>query len=199
MNNQGTSIFLWALLSIALVIFSCGGTTVKTKDVRDTYKGEPVSNILVIAVTGNEHNRRLFENHFARKLQAIGVDAVASEKILPMPPDLRLNKEMIIAAVKKHDNNAVIITQLISGETKEVEIRDVRSYHGYFYDSRPSIYSSTSTTLRLETNLYEVKTENLIWSGISDTWSQESTDQIISEVIHGVINNLKEKKIIAPN
>ena len=72
-------------------------------------------------------------------------------------------------------------------------------FHG-FYRSRYSDpgYSSTTTTVRLETNLYDVKTEKLIWSGKSDTWSKNSKDKIINDVIKAVIKNLQNNKIITP-
>jgi len=74
-----------------------------------------------------------------------------------------------------------------------------RDFYG-FYRSRYSDpgYSSTSTIVRLETNLYDVKTEKLIWSGQSKTWSKDSKDQIINDVIKTVINNLQKNKLIAP-
>jgi len=50
----------------------------------------------------------------------------------------------------------------------------------------------------LETNLYDVKTEKLIWSGQSETFSRDSKDQIIKDVIKAVINDLQKNKLIAP-
>jgi hypothetical protein len=50
----------------------------------------------------------------------------------------------------------------------------------------------------LETNLYDVKTEKLIWSGQSETWSKDSKDQIINDVIKAVVNNLQKNKLLAP-
>ncbi len=198
-NNRGKFFFLCCMFGFMLVMVACEKTRVSGTQVSDTYTGQPVSNILVIAVTGNEHNRRVFENTFVKRLKSIGVDAVASEKTMAMPPDLRIQKEAILAAVQQHDNDAVIITQLISGDSKEVDTRDSRSFREFFYyPRRAAVYSDTTTTLRLETNLYDVNTQDRIWSYISDTWSQESTDQIISEVIQGVIQNLQENKLIAP-
>jgi hypothetical protein len=50
----------------------------------------------------------------------------------------------------------------------------------------------------LETNLYDAKTGKLIWSGKSKTLSDDSTDQIMNDVIKAVINNWQENKLIAP-
>jgi hypothetical protein len=193
------------LFSLAFLIISCGGTEITQTKVDEAYKGKPVSDILVIAITGNEHNRRSFEKKFVAQLKSVGVDAISSEKAIPMPPDLELKKEAILAAVSQYENDAVIITHLIGKEEKDVYTRGGSAHGGYygFYRSRYSYahdpgYSSTSTTVRLKTNLYDVKTEKLIWSGKSETWSKDSKDQIINDVIKAVINNLQKNKLIAP-
>ncbi len=199
-HKPGKFFFLCGICSIMLVMASCEKTRVSGTQVSQTYRGQPVSNILIIAVTGNEHNRRLFENTFVRKLQSVRVIAVASEKTMAMPPDLRIQKEAILAAVRQHDNDAVIITQLISGEEKDVSTRDTRSFREFvYYPRRAAVYSDTSTTLRLETNLYDVNTQDRIWSYISDTWSQEPTKTIISEIIKSVIQNMQTNKLITSN
>ena len=190
------------LFSFVFLIISCAGTELTQKQVDDAYKGKPVSDILVIAITGNEHNRRSYEKKFVAQLKSVGVDAVSSEEAIPMPADLELKKETIIKAVNQYENDAVIITHLIGKEEKDVYTRGGSAHRGFygFYHSRYSDpgYSSTSTTVRLETNLYDVKTEKLIWSGKSKTWSKDSTDQIINDVINAVINNLQKNKLIAP-
>jgi len=43
-----------------------------------------------------------------------------------------------------------------------------------------------------------VKTEKLIWSGKSKTWSKDSKDRIINDVIKVVIDDLQNNKLISP-
>jgi hypothetical protein len=193
------------LFSFVFLIVSCAGTELTHKQANEAYKGKPVSNILVIAITGNEHNRRSFEREFVAQLESAGVEAISSEDAIPMPPDLELKKKTILNAVNQFKNDAVIITHLIDKEEKEVNTRGgqaVKGYYGFYhrrysYARNPS-YSSTSKTLRLETNLYDVKTEKLIWSGQSKTWSRDSKNQIINDVIKVVINDLQNNKLISP-
>ena len=186
------------LFYFAFLIISCAGTDVTQKQVDDAYKEKPVSDILVIAITGNEHNRRSFEKKFVAHLKSVGVDAVASEESIPMPPDLDLKKETILDAVNQYENDAVIITQLTGKEARDVYNRGGVTRMGYFSYSRNPGYSSTSTTVRLETNLYDAKTGKLIWSGMSKTLSKDSTDQIMNDVIKAVITKLKQNKLIVP-
>ena len=193
------------LIFLAFLIVSCAGTQLTQKQAAKTYKGKPVSDILVIAITGNEHNRRSFEKRFVAQLRNVGVEAISSIEAIPMPPNLELKKEAILAAVSQYENDAVIITHLIGKEEKDVYTRGGSPHGGYFdyYRGRYSYahdpdYSGTSTTVRLETNLYEVKTEKLIWSGRSKSWSQDKKNQIINDVIKAVINELQKNKLIAP-
>ena len=187
------------------LIISCAGTELTHKQVTEAFKGKPVSDILVIAITGNEDSRRSFERKFVAQIKSAGVEAISSEDAIPMPADLKLKKETILNAVKQFENDAVIITHLIEKEEKEVITRGGQGKRGYysFYHSRFSYardpgYSSTSKTIRLETNLYDVKTEKLIWSGQSKTFSKDSKDQIINDVIKVVINDLQNNKLISP-
>ena len=196
--NENPVKWVGYLFSFAFLIISCAGTELTQKQVDDAYKGKPVSDILVIAVTGNEHNRRSYEKKFVAHLKSAGADAIASEEVMPMPADLKLKTETILDAVNQYKNDAVIITQLIGKEDKEVYTRGPATRIGFFYYSRDPAYSSTSTTVRLETNLYDAKTGKLIWSGKSKTLSNDSTDQIMNEIIQAVINNLKTDKLIAP-
>ena len=189
--------WLGYLFTFAFLIISCAGTEISQTQVDDAYKGQPVSNILVIAITGNEHNRRSYENKFVARLKSVGVDAFASEESVPMPPDLQLKKETILNAVDQYQNDAVIITQLIGKEQEDVYTRGGAARLGFFSYTRDPGTSSTNTTVRLETNLYDAKTGKLIWSGQSKTMSKESTDKIINEVIKAVINNWQENKLIA--
>ena len=193
------------LFSFVFLIISCYGTELTHKQVNEAYKGKPVSDILVIAITGNEDTRRSFERKFVAQLKSVGVEAISSGDAIPMPADLELKKETILNAVNQYENDAVIITHLTGKETKDVYTRGAstgRGFHGFYssrfrYSLSPG-YSNTSTTLRLETNLYDVKTEELIWSGQSKTLSKDSKYQVINDVIKVVINELKNNKLISP-
>ena len=186
------------LFALVFLIVSCAGTDLTEKQVDDAYKGKPVSDILVIAVTGNEHNRRSYERKFVANLKSVGVEAVASEKSIPMPADLKIKKETILSAVDQYKNDSVIITQLVGKETKDVYQRGGVTRRGYFSYTRNPGYSSTTKKVRLETNLYDAKTGELIWSGISKTLSKDSTNRIMNDVIKAVTTKLKNNKLIAP-
>ena len=203
--KQSSGKWFGYLFSFGFLIISCAGTQLTHKQVNEDYKGKPVSDILVIAITGNEDSRRSFERQFVAQLKSVGVEAISSEEAIPMPADLEMKKETILNAVNQFENDAVIITHLIDKEKKESYIRgENRGYYGSYHSrytysyARDPGYSTTSKTIRLETNLYDVKTEKLIWSGQSKTLSKDAKYQIINDVIKVVINELQINKLISP-
>jgi hypothetical protein len=189
------------------MVFSCaGGGTELTKKQKDkTYSGKTVSDILVIVIADQEKTRRNFEQKFVVRLKDAGVDAVSSAEVISMPSDLKLKKAEILKAVEQYGNDAVMITHLAGLEDKEVHNRINPGAHGYhtYYDLIHSYvhdpgYSTTRTTVRLETNLYDVATEKLIWSGQTKSWNVKSESDVINDVIDIVVNELQKSKLLAP-
>jgi hypothetical protein len=196
--------FVYAVF-FGVLIIACADTKLTHTQVDESRKGKPVSNILVIGVTYKEKEkvRRSFEDRFVSQLRAAGVEAISSEDAISIPADLILEKDEILKAVNKFNNDAVIITHVVEKEEKEVYSPPARSYggyHGYYgraygYAHSPG-YSSTKTFYHLVTNLYDVKTEKLIWSGRSETLNPDSTNQMIDDVIKVVIKNLQKNNLL---
>lgn len=193
----------WSFFIFIFFIISCAGTKLTHKQINEEFKGKPVSNILVIGIADNDKNRRAFENKFVAQLKKAGINAISSANVIPMPTDLKLEKEDILSVVKKYQNDAVIITHVKSLEEKEVRTRDARSrtsfysYYGFVYGyANNSNYSGTNTSVLLETNLYDVKTEQLIWSGQSKTLKPESVNELLNDVIKVVIDDLQKNNLV---
>ena len=94
-------------------------------------------------------------------------------------------------------------THLIGVGEKEVAIPKRKAYQDFFGDYS-NAYSAaqqragqrTFTKVRLETNLYDVKTEKPLWSGQSKTWNPLSQKNTINEVIQVVIADLKKNELL---
>ena len=163
--------FGWAVFCSVLAV-SCAGTRMSQTWVDEARRGKPVRDVLVIVIADKAKNREAFEHKFVQQLKAAGVEAVSSADVIPMPRDLKLEKNVILQAVDKYGNDAVIISHLTGLDKKEVFTRTgpiyggYYNYYGYTFDTvhDPGFYSEIAT-VRLETNLYDVKTEKLLWSG----------------------------------
>ena len=65
---------------------------------------------------------------------------------------------------------------------------------GYVYE--PGYYTKHKR-VKLETNLYDAKTEQLVWSMQSETMNPNSDKDLIDAKIKAVIKRLKEQKLIS--
>lgn len=182
---------------------SCAGTRMSQTWVDEARRGQPVSDVLVIVVADKAENREAFEHKFVQQLKNAGVEAVSSADVIPMPRDLKLEKDVILQAVVKYGNDAVIISHLTGLDKKEVFTRTgpifggYYNHYGYTFDTvhDPGFYSEIAT-VRLETNLYDVKTETLLWSGQSHSEDVQSINKLIDEVIALVIKDLQKNKLL---
>jgi hypothetical protein len=204
MRQLKISGLICALFS-GVLIMACAGTKLTQTWVDEAHRGKPVSDILVIAITYKEEVRHSYEDKFVAQLKALGIDAVSSADVIPIPADLKLEKDQILNVVKNFENDAVIITHMGGVEEKETYSPSTKNYTGFYgyYDglhtlqSSPSFYTS-HTLVRLVTNLYDVETEKLIWSGQSETKDPRSIDQTIDDVINLVIKDMQKKGLLSP-
>ena len=193
-----------------LLSISCSTTQTTNTWVDQSYRGSPVSDVLVIAVSKNRNLRRSFENKFVQQLKATGVRAVPS--VTEMPLDQKVEKEAVLAIVEKLAVDSVLVTHLVSVKEKEVSTPSPTStqarpddYHGggfaesvqqAYHTSAGAQYNPTRVKVRLESKLYDVKTEKPIWSAQSKTIDPQSTMELFDAAIAAFVRNLKENKLL---
>jgi hypothetical protein len=207
-------IFLVAVSALA----ACSKTTTNiSQSYRNPGFEETVfKKLFVIGVAENQESRKAFEDAFAKAIAAEGGGAQASWSLLPQ--STKLEEEEIRAAIEGGDFDGVLITRLLSVD-KDQEYVEPKAYtnaqtryyagggglygYGYygFYGTtyakvhEPG-YFETSTTLRLETNLYSLATDGLVWTGQSDTVDPESIPDARASMTAAVAKRLKEEKLI---
>jgi hypothetical protein len=191
-----------------VLLMACSNTTKMTRVyVDDNRIGTPVKDVLVIAVIDEAEIREVFETHFMKRLTAVGVEAITSADVLPIGADTKLQKEAILNVIDEHGNDTVAITHLVGLEESEVFSRSIRrspmyyrDYYRFYIDAwdyvhAPTVYGE-HIQISLETRLYDVKTESLIWVGESQTMDPKTTGQAIGQVVDAVMNELKNNGLL---
>jgi hypothetical protein len=172
-----------------------------------TERPAPLSKILVIGVARTESSRRTFEDRFVEALGERGASGVPSYTILP--GEGRIEEPAIRAAVREHGFDGVIVTRLlrIDEETEYVPpmTRVAPGYGGYglygYYGMAWSVettpgYTITTQIVRLETNLYDVASDKLVWTAHSDTLNPDSPEDAIGSVTKAIIERLAEDGLL---
>jgi hypothetical protein len=193
---------------IAFVLIACTGSNTRMvqSHVEETSVGKPIKDVLIITIIDDHEIRAIFEKHFMDWLTVKGVEAITSAAVLPIDPETKLEKAAIIEVVDKYENDTILITHIVGMSETEVFSRDrqryYRNYYGFYnyawgYVTWPTIYGER-VQFNLETRLYDVKTESLIWAGESKTINPKTTGQAIGQVVETVMMDL-EKNGLLPN
>jgi hypothetical protein len=180
----------------------------------ENHSAHPYRNVLVIGIADTRGNREDFETYFVNQLNAAGVDALASIKILP--DTTKIDRESVLAAIDGLGIDSAIVTHMTSIKEEEYVIPSRRigvvyghgygpGYYNYsMYDYYPYVshyvtlpgYYNTHHTVSLETNLYDISNEKLVWSGKSAQFAPESVDDVIVQLTQLIISDLKKKQLL---
>ena len=201
---------LIVLIAGILLVSACANTKISQSWVDPDHK-KVYKDLLVIGVAESEQNRRAYESYFVEELKAIGVEAVASYKLIKS--DQKIDRETVGKAIDGLGIDGVLITHLLAVDEETIYRPSMDympmyggGYYGGMYSYYPHVntyvhrpgYYTTHETYTLETNLYDVETEELVWSARTRTFSPESVDEVIVDLTRLLIADLKDKKLIQP-
>lgn len=209
-------------LLLALCLAACSFAACKTTDTNFSqsyrnpgYEETVFKKILVIAVASDQESRQAFEDALSA---SIGGAAQSSIEVLPKGE--QISEEELHAAINAGGFDAVLLSRLLSVEKsqqytppKKYNNPQTRYYpaspgwgYGYggfygfygttFAEVHEPGYFDTSTTLKLETNLYSVATNELVWTGQSETVDPESIDDARASITAAVANKLRDERLI---
>ena len=182
-------------------------TTKKVAEWRDEgYTGGAFDNILVIGIAKENSVRRMFESDVVAELKARNVTAIPSFSI--MPSVQKISKESVKAAIAGKNVDAVFVTHLVGVDEQEVYYPPTYTptmgpsygYYGYYsrvydYVYEPGYYQKYKV-VKIETNLYNVATEKLVWSMQSQTVDPNIEEQLVKDNIKVFIEGLSGQGLI---
>lgn len=157
--------------------------------------------LVVFGVTNSPKVRRAYEDNFAKQLQTLGITATAGHELVSDRNLGRLTR--LTEGYAKVKADGVLITHLVTDEPGERapvarlgtvpdHYRHLVPYFSQVYEEvcTPGYYSDPKS-LRLETNLYDAKREQLVWTGRSPRLDPNSERTTISEVIEDIVAQMR--------
>ena len=205
---------LMGLVLLGFFATACSSTKVKDSWVKPGYS-DKIENVYLIGIAKEEDYRRIFEETFKRQLSGQGVQAVASHNDLPR--DQGNNRGNIIQAMKANGCDSVLLTKLIrkrrEAGTKGQGIQVIKTtpvplYVDPWYNNWGAYYNQSysvvniqpttpgTTTLVIESVLYDLKTEERIWAAQLETVEEIDPIKMIQDYVEAVTRNLEGKGLI---
>jgi hypothetical protein len=203
------------LLSTAtFLLSSCASTKITQSwvdpDIETLYK-----DLLIIGVSQSEQTRRAYESYFVEELRENAIEAEASYRLIKSNEEI--DRDTVKNAIKGLDIDGVLVTHMVAVDEETIYRPSAGyayggAYGGYYrgghygslYSYYPHVngyvhdpgYYTTHETYTLETSLYDVKTEELVWTARTRTFSPESVDEVIADLTTLLIKDLQEKNLI---
>jgi hypothetical protein len=208
----------WVAAFALVLVWGCAKST--TTNFSQSYRNpgyeETVfERVLVIAVAGDPTSRQQFEDALASAIAGQGGTAAPSYPLLPQ--DEQVSEEALYELIRREGVDGVLLTRLLAVEKdknytppKKYNKPKTRyypgglgwgygygGYYGWYGTTYAEVhepgYFDTSTILKLETNLYSVATNDLVWTGQSETIDPESLDAARTSITNAVATKLKSE------
>lgn len=207
------------LMFVGITMAACSGPVMTGSWTSSDFKG-PIKRVYIVGITKNEMHRRVFEDSFSNQLFSMGVSTQASYRDFMTIEEV--NKEALAKKMADNGCDSVLLTRLI-GQRKETVVTSASAYGfspgpyygGYGRYARPGhynswgnyfgqpynvIYEPATTTelviLTVESVMYDLQTEQLIWSGQLETVVEEDLDKMMQAYVKAASKDLKRKGFI---
>ena len=183
-----------------LAISSCSSTKI-TSTWREPNKEislNKLNKVLVVALFQNETSRRKAEDQMVSYFYGKGV---ASYNYLDKDISTK-NENAIREKIKNDGFDGAVTMRLLDVDKEDVYSRGnismypsyYRNFSGYYfrnwgYFSDPGYYSTTKT-YTVETNVFSIKEDKIIWSGITKTTDPSGVTKMTDEIGKAVFNEM---------
>ena len=197
-----TTTRLFSVLCIFMLFFmtSCASTKVTGEWKDPNVTAKQFKKIMVMGVAKQPQDRRSYEDEFVRQLNAKGVMAVSSHTLIQH--ENMWDRETIVQTIESMEFDGVIITQVQSSKERYKYQSYTHNLYDYYNSSYAIVpyYSGGNTTYQqqfgFESNLYDAKTQKLVFSLSSETYAQDNIRKRLGSYIEIVINKLFQNNLI---
>jgi len=192
---------------IGLVICGCAMspeiTKIKGVWKYDQYSGGYLDQVMIVGKPRLDAARIQYEDYMVKMLKKRKIDAIPSYTAIPDMKDL--NRESLKQAADAAGVKAVLVTKVVGVDEKEVVVPQsqkmdyVYTPNGVYmrpYLDGPQVVNFTK--VRVETGLFEVESEKLLWAATSAIMNPESADEAIKDFSKAILEQLTKDGYLRP-
>ena len=184
------------------LLFACSCQSTRIADVWVSKEPHPgkFKRLMIVALAQTPGLRAQYENNFADKLANAHVLAVASINLVP---DVKaIDRKTVEAWSVEYGLDAVVVTRVVNVERKTKYVPPVYTmggwYGGWAVASSPGQVVE-NTTISLETDLFDAKSEKLIYSAVTKTFDPSSRTKAVHAVIDALVEDMTKRGYLPPS
>ncbi len=202
-----------ALLSIALAslaLLAAAGPKLEMSWKNPAYSSVALKKILVLALNGRAANRMEFEDQLVAAISRPGAKAYPSYEFIMRPDATPIDMKDMRELVKEQHFDAIVVARVTKHETSTTYVPGTvytpvpyyGTFYGYYNALYPVVYSpgymQTENVGQVEVNVYATAKPDgdLVWTGITNTFSIGSVMKTIKSLVKVVSNQLEKDNVI---
>lgn len=195
----------FVMLAMAALLSSCQMKSPKQESWSNpAFKGRTLGKTSVLAIAESERRIRQYEALFVESLLPY-VSAGSVHASTNMTG--KINEAMLDSLLKENQVDSIIVTHLLDGSNRDQLVTIGynatpynNSYWGY-YNFGYALSANTASVSSymeyvLETNIYDVKTKQLVWSGRKSIFDDRSDADNMRIIIKAVIKDLSKQGML---
>jgi hypothetical protein len=201
-------------VTVVALALACSSSTTQFVSSWKAPDAEPLafrdSKVVAVVMATNPTLRREAEDTLAREITERGAQGVAMYRILEEANSG--NEDEARRALEAAQIKGVIVMRPVATEKEVVSVPAASRgtagteyyyptyYGGYYSYGWGDPYESqlrTDTIVSVETLVYSLEQNKLVWSGRSKTTNPEKVDEFVKEVADAVADELKKEKLIS--
>ena len=197
------SLLKCSVLAGAGLLASCASTSfVSTWKAPDAQSLRGEGKVVTVVMTQNEAMRRGAEDSLAQEITKMGAQAVPGYTLIQNEPT---ETEANAKEALEKAGVGIVVTMRPTGVSQEISSSPTASatywgggYYGYGWGAAygPSMEIHTDTIVHIQTLVYSLKQNKLVWSGQSKTTNPSNVDSLMKEVIYAVADEMKKGGLI---
>jgi hypothetical protein len=174
--------------------------------------GKKYSAIFITALTDNQFARNMFEENLAEAAQSRGYTTTRSGLVFTPTFTQKLipSKEQILQKVRESNSDAIFTVALVNKEDLSRYVQGEAntspsygwygSFGGYYGTIAGPLYTpgyyTNDRVYYLESNLFDAKTEKILWSVRTEAYNPTSIEKFSKEYTQAIIRQLERDGIL---
>jgi hypothetical protein len=195
-----------SLLLLTLVLAGCQTTALQSAWFDPSFTGGPMHRIVIVAVGVSPANARLAEDVFTQRLRALGVDGAPGWAVVPEAA--RGAPEPFAEAVRVSGAEGLLVIRVLGVDTQTnvstMMVTTTAPMGGWGWGGT-RVWATTTVPVTqvsqynlwmVETSLYEVGTERVVWSGVTQTLNPSDFQRDVRGFADVIIGQLAARRLL---
>jgi hypothetical protein len=169
--------------------------------------------IMVVGMSSSVEAKSTVENDLAAALTARNIKVTRSLDVFPPNFGKDLTKDEMLSKIRQKGSDAILTVTLIDKTTESRYTPGTMAYApmpmyyqfwGYYNYWYPTMYNNPGYYVQdrvyyLETNLYDARSEDLVWSAQSETYNPKDLSGFSQTLANQIVNKLEKDGLLRGN